>query len=207
MWFPHGWLCSQPRSSHAKLQNRTRRATLVWGVPGAGCWWECSQRWAGSIPDWWMGMVVAPRRWGRSCCQETCFFFLVSGCSEATPCRAGIVHLKEECTEIGQWRERVCVSVCVCVCVWMQHKRFLPMKPKTECRFFLSCFIEVSIYRKLHISRASQIGQLACQCRRHGRHEFDPWTGKIPWKRAWQSTPVFLPGKSHGQRNLVSYRP
>ena len=102
---------------------------------------------------------------------------------------------------------RECMCVCVCVCVWMQHKRFLPMKPKTECRFFLSCFIEVSIYRKLHISRASQIGQLACQCRRHGRHEFDPWTGKIPWKRAWQSTPVFLPGKSHGQRNLVSYRP
>ena len=38
-----------------------------------------------------------------------------------------------------------------------------------------------------------------CQCRRRG---FDPWVGKIPWRRAWQPTPVFLPGESHGQRSL-----
>ena len=31
---------------------------------------------------------------------------------------------------------------------------------------------------------------------------FDPWVGKIPWRRAWQPTPVFLPGESHGQRSL-----
>ena len=40
-----------------------------------------------------------------------------------------------------------------------------------------------------------------CQCRRCRRHRFNPWVGKIPWKRKWQPTPVFLPGKSHGQRN------
>ena len=34
----------------------------------------------------------------------------------------------------------------------------------------------------------------ACQCRRHKRHRFDLWIGKIPWRRAWQPTPVFLPG-------------
>ena len=34
---------------------------------------------------------------------------------------------------------------------------------------------------------------------------FDPWVGKIPWRRAWQPTPVFLPGESHGQRSLVGY--
>ena len=39
------------------------------------------------------------------------------------------------------------------------------------------------------------------------RHRFDPWVGKIPWRRAWQATPVFLPGESHGQRNLVGYSP
>ena len=43
----------------------------------------------------------------------------------------------------------------------------------------------------------------ACQCRGHG---FDPWIGKILWRR-WQSTPVFLPGKSHGQRSLEGYSP
>ena len=41
--------------------------------------------------------------------------------------------------------------------------------------------------------------ETACQCRRYG---FDPWIEKIPWRRKWQSTPVFLPGKSHGQRSL-----
>ena len=30
---------------------------------------------------------------------------------------------------------------------------------------------------------------------------FDPWVGKIPWRRAWQPTPVFLAGESHGQRS------
>jgi len=42
------------------------------------------------------------------------------------------------------------------------------------------------------------------QCRRPG---FDPWVGKILWRRKWQPTPVLLPGKSHGQRNVVGYRP
>ena len=32
---------------------------------------------------------------------------------------------------------------------------------------------------------------------------FDPWVGKIPWRREWHPTPVFLPGKSHGQGRLV----
>ena len=35
----------------------------------------------------------------------------------------------------------------------------------------------------------------------------DPWAGKIPWSRKWQFTPVFLPGKSHGQRSLANYNP
>ena len=37
----------------------------------------------------------------------------------------------------------------------------------------------------------------ACQCT---RCRFDPWVRKIPWRRKWQPTPVFLPGESHGQR-------
>ena len=36
---------------------------------------------------------------------------------------------------------------------------------------------------------------------------FDPWVRKIPWRREWQPTSVFLPGKSHGQRSLVGYSP
>ena len=47
----------------------------------------------------------------------------------------------------------------------------------------------------------------ACQCRRDKRHRFHPWVGKIPWRRAWQPTPLFLQGESHGQRSLVGYGP
>ena len=36
---------------------------------------------------------------------------------------------------------------------------------------------------------------------------FDPWMEKIPWRRKWQPTPVFLPGESHGRRSLVGYSP
>ena len=43
----------------------------------------------------------------------------------------------------------------------------------------------------------------ACQCR---RLRFDPWVRKIPWRRKWQPTPVFLPGKSYGQRTLAGHK-
>ena len=45
---------------------------------------------------------------------------------------------------------------------------------------------------------------ICLQCRRPG---FDSWVGQIPWRRKWQPTPVFLPGKSNGPRSLVGCRP
>ena len=42
------------------------------------------------------------------------------------------------------------------------------------------------------------------QCRRHG---FNRWVGKMLWRRAWQPTPVFLPGEAQGQRSLVDHSP
>ena len=39
------------------------------------------------------------------------------------------------------------------------------------------------------------------------RDRFNPWAGKIPWRRAWRPTPAFLPGESHGQRSLAEYSP
>ena len=43
-----------------------------------------------------------------------------------------------------------------------------------------------------------------CKCM---RSRFDPWAGKIPWRRKWQPPLVFLPRKSHGQRSLTNYNP
>ena len=51
----------------------------------------------------------------------------------------------------------------------------------------------------------SVVKESACQCRRHRRRGFGPWVGKIPWRREWQPSPVFLPGKFHGQRSPASY--
>ena len=46
-----------------------------------------------------------------------------------------------------------------------------------------------------------------CRCRRLKKCGFSPWVRKIPWRRAWQITPVFLSRESHGQRSLESYGP
>ena len=53
----------------------------------------------------------------------------------------------------------------------------------------------------------SVVKESACQYGRHRVCSFDPWVRKIPWRRTWQPTPIFLPGKSHGQRSLLGYTP
>ena len=48
---------------------------------------------------------------------------------------------------------------------------------------------------------------ICLQCRRHKRSGLDPWIGRLPWRRAWQPTPVFLPEESHGQRSPAGNGP
>ena len=60
-------------------------------------------------------------------------------------------------------------------------------------------FLADSLWASLWLSGKFRI---CLQCRRCG---IDPLVGKIPWRRKWQPTPVCLPGKFHGQRNLVGY--
>ena len=76
------------------------------------------------------------------------------------------------------------------ICSW--HTSLMQDLPLTECKFhfWLPWW---------HSGK-----EPACQCR---RHRFNPWVGEIPWRRKWQSTPVFLPGESHGQRILTGYSP
>ena len=49
--------------------------------------------------------------------------------------------------------------------------------------------------------------EFPCQCRRCKSLDFDPWVGKIPWRREWPPTPEFLPRKFHGQRSSAGYSP
>ena len=61
----------------------------------------------------------------------------------------------------------------------------------------------LGLLRWLSRKEYRKVATSAYKCKRCG---FDPWVRKIPWRRKWQPTPVFLPGKSHGQRSLVGYR-
>ena len=76
------------------------------------------------------------------------------------------------------------------------------------------CFRENSATQAERLPRGNQVlcfalsrwyrgKEHAYKYRRYRRCGFGPWVGKIPWRRAWQSTPVFLPGESHGQRSWV----
>ena len=56
-----------------------------------------------------------------------------------------------------------------------------------------------------HLLRASLVARWERICLPSRRRGFSPWVGKSPWRRKQEPTPVFLPGKSHGQRNLAGY--
>ena len=58
---------------------------------------------------------------------------------------------------------------------------------------------------KWGLPRWCHVKEPACQYRRSKRHRFSPWVRKIPWRKVWQPTPVFLPGESRGQRSLACY--
>ena len=63
----------------------------------------------------------------------------------------------------------------------------------------LNIFINV-----IPASQVAESTESACQCR---GCKFNSWVTKIPWRRIWQPTLVFLPGKSRGQRSLTGYSP
>ena len=69
---------------------------------------------------------------------------------------------------------------------------------------FMSCLYTLDGQHFIGLPWRLRHWRICLQCRRSG---FDPWIGKIPWRRKWQPTPVFFPGKSHGQRSLAGYSP
>ena len=66
---------------------------------------------------------------------------------------------------------------------------------------------QIQGYRLWSTSWLPRGKESTCQCRRCKRRGFSPWVEKIPWRRTWQPTPVFLPGEFHGQRSLTGYSP
>ena len=86
---------------------------------------------------------------------------------------------------------------------------FLPLTQGGPCDIILKAerWQFISSLRHQGLPRWRSGKESACQCRRCKRHRFHPWVGKIPWRRKWPPTSVFLPGKSHGQRSLAGYSP
>ena len=64
--------------------------------------------------------------------------------------------------------------------------------------------LTMSLFRPFFFPGDSEVKSICLECWRPG---FNPWVGKIPWRRKWQPTPVLLPGESHGGRSLVGYSP
>ena len=100
------------------------------------------------------------------------------------------------------WRRE---SACVPLCGYSSdlggnQVPFLPLLPEIELQPEQKLFNEKPQTETLLIDAASI-------CLQGGRPGFNPWVGKIPWRRKWQPTPVFLPGESHGRRSLVGYSP
>ena len=65
----------------------------------------------------------------------------------------------------------------------------------------------INLQRHMGFLAGASAKEAACQGRRHKRRRFNPWVGKIPRRRAWQSTPLFLPGEPHGQSSRAGYSP
>ena len=86
------------------------------------------------------------------------------------------------------------------------------MKACPICNFYSLPFLEGLLYLGLCPLRIPYsdlpfkmvLPRAHLQC---GGPGFSPWVRKIPWRRKWQPTPVFLPGEFHGQRSLVGYSP
>ena len=90
----------------------------------------------------------------------------------------------------------------------MPLPQYITIIQRSQTRNYLYCFLSFKIYfiEVWGFPCVTSGKELACQCRRHKRYRFYPWVQKIPWRRAWQPTPVFLPGESHRQRSLAGYR-
>ena len=77
-------------------------------------------------------------------------------------------------------------------------------------RFFLSQkiyqnMVFIDVYEYFRLPMWSSGKESTSQCRRFRKGGFNPCIKKIPWRKKWQPTPVFLPEKFHGQRSLAGY--
>ena len=85
-----------------------------------------------------------------------------------------------------------------------KHREVVDASILLECRKISNYFLSSTVTRSLVVFPVASDGkEFAC----NDGPVFHPWVRKIPWRRKWQPTLVFLPGESHGQRSLGGYSP
>ena len=182
----------KPRETHSGLwppelyDNNTcvsfEPLNLWWLVTAAGEF--IVMRWIVLFPGWWEGLVCGRallRGIGSCFCAETRWGGQVGGRLEAR----GLEAAPSALLPAWLWGEQGRV--------WSGATPRLSWAP-----------------REAAFAKKEGCGTSCLQCRRWRRHKrcrFNPWVGKMPWRREWEPTPVFLPGEFHGQRSLAGYHP
>ena len=133
-------------------------------------------------------VVLYPETWSSSC--------LTAGLAPAP-------HGGGTGAQVSLLVRRHVASIFLCGCRLAAPKPGLGLPPPWLCRAGTS---DVGTVPVLFPGGASG-EEPACPFRRQKRRSFSPQVGKVPWRRAWHPTPVFLPGESHGQRSLTGYSP
>ena len=90
--------------------------------------------------------------------------------------------------------DKICA---ICIAMYITHTHMLQLST-----FQPLCYQGPLI--KTELSWWLKWQRICLQC---GRPGFDPWVGKIPWRREWLPSPIFLPGEFYGQRSLAGYSP
>ena len=129
----------------------------------------------------------------------------------ATPSLQGLSDRPQssalKCTDNSAPTVRLCQNMSS-ACSWggMQGRGQVMMMMK-EGDMITSLQLQVYIEHVLGFPGSASGKGPACQCRRRKGCGFDPWARKIPWRKAWQTTLVFLPGECCGQRSQVDHSP
>ena len=91
---------------------------------------------------------------------------------------------------------RILEFLCITLLLTSHFHSLLGSLTEIRCRYVLIWASQVALEVKNPPANSGNV-----------RHGFNPWVRKIPWRRAWQPTPVFFPGESRGQRSLMGYSP
>ena len=103
---------------------------------------------------------------------------------------------------LGRWQGIQSWRIKVVLAKWSKWNQPI----KVICKMPLQKFVLIIIHMCSIIGVPWWLSSKEPACQGRG-HRFHPWVGKIPWRKKWQPTPVFLPGKFQGHRSLAGYSP